>query len=197
MRQFKQLTIILLVTVLSFTLWNCQQKQDDTKANNNLLLALVQNAEVQRLSRYELPINGYWEDGFYIGNSYLKSGYLIISTNVDGTGTWSSTSSFGNGNSRIVEIDAANRKLFYQEGVGSSYNAKKFGRIDWTEVSSGSCEKNAPKCFYYCLAVFGKNTLAEAKADTTTTNASNPKSSGCGAFGWSIALQLSKDTNWE
>ncbi len=196
MRQLKQISIFLQTTLLLFTLSNCTQKSDDTKANQNLLLALIQTAEVQRLNQYEIPINGYWEIGFYIGTTYTKSGYLIISTNVDGTGTWSSTSSYGNGASRIVEIDKANRRLFYQEGLGS-YDAKKFGRIDWTEVSSSGCEKSAPKCFYYCIAVFGKNTLNEAKNDPTVTNSTNPKASGCGAFGWSIALQLNTNTNWE
>jgi hypothetical protein len=181
---------------------------DKSESDRNLLLALLSYNEAQTLKSAKTEINGYWITGFYAGGAFTASGNLIVSTNLEGTGTWSNTSSGSFSNDsvfRIVQYDNVNRRFFYQQGqgnnnnfsaLGGSDNRAKYGRIDWTAVTSTDCEKGASRCFYYCERVNGKDSLSAATSDTATSDSSNPKTTGCGSFAWSKALFRTGNPAW-
>ena len=76
----------------------------------------------------------------------------------------------------IVEFDNAKNVALIQAAATDMYNPNKFARYVWTEPTDGG--------FYLCMEVFGKDTLAEAKADAATSDAADPDNAGCGGFSW-------------
>ncbi|MCB1192317.1 MAG: hypothetical protein H7A23_26565 [Leptospiraceae bacterium] len=193
---------------------NCQNNSDTVSkdtANTYLLAALLQTNELQTFQNRLVELQGYWKTGYYASSTYTESGRIVVMTSPydSGLGSWSTTTSSSSSSIddffyRIVEIDNANNKLYYQQGQGNNnYYASfgtdyrgKYGRIDWTNTTTSGCENSASKCFYFCEAVIGKDSLSAAKSDTTTTDSSSPTSSGCNGFGWSRALSTTDTTSW-
>ena len=203
--RFKSLSFTILVIFLFLNSSACNQSSgNEADSNNNLLIGLV--AGQTQLRDSLISINGYWEDNFYLSGVITKAGNFIVSTNLSGTGTWSTTSSTSNDRvNRIVEYDNAARVLYFQQGQGNNNNftssgfpdyREKFGKIVWTLPSATGCESSATQCFYYCESVFGKSSLSAAKSDTTQVNSTNPGSSGCNGSSWSRALSRQGNPNW-
>lgn len=194
--------LIKFILVISMTLFlfNCQNDSNTVSkdtANAYLLAALVKSSELDTYKNSFIEIQGYWQDGYYFGGSYTKNtDPILITTESDTVGSWSAPSSYGNTIRRIIEFDDANNRLYYQESAYDSFSGSKYGRIDWTEITTSGCENSATKCFNYCLAVFGKNSLSEAKSDTTTSDSSDYKNSGCGSAAWSHATYISNTESW-
>ena len=67
-------------------------------------------------------------------------------------------------------------ELYFQNSATDPYNPLKYGRIDWTEIDRGS--------FYYCISVYGKDSLALVEEDRTQVDSSDPEIGGCGDFPW-------------
>ncbi len=80
----------------------------------------------------------------------------------------------------IISYDNNANVLYYQAKEDDPYNASKFGRIVWTEITLSE----GIESFYYCMEVYGRDTLADARADTTTSDPTDPGSGGCGGFSW-------------
>lgn len=205
----KKLTTILILGMALF-LSSCTKTEtvEKSESDRNLLLAVLSYSEAQSLKANEIDIKGYWFTGFYAVGKFTASGNLIVSTNPDGTGTWSTTSSGSFGIDRvdrIVQFDNSKRQLFYQQGQGNSNNylpfgtdnRAKFGRLDWTTVSTQGCEEGASKCFFYCERVNGKASLSEAISDSSTSDSSDPKTKGCGAFPWNQANFRTANPDWK
>lgn len=56
-----------------------------------------------------------------------------------------------------------------------------FQRVVWTEPEDGM--------FYTCTVAFGFETLEEARASKAKADDSDPASSGCGMFSWSLLVE--------
>jgi len=80
------------------------------------------------------------------------------------------------GSSSIIEYDNWNNVLYYQTSATDQYNPNKYGKIVWTEPTTDD--------FYYCTVTYGKETLEDAKNDTTEADETD-MDSGCGGFAWS------------
>jgi hypothetical protein len=76
----------------------------------------------------------------------------------------------------IVEFDNDKNIALIHVAATDMYNPNKFARYAWTEPTDGG--------FYLCMEVFGKDTLAEAKDDAATSDATDPENAGCGGFSW-------------
>lgn len=107
-------------------------------------------------------------------------------TQLEVLGTWSSnfggdvviteTTWTGYSANAILEFNNETNQLYFQHSADDDYNPSKFGRIDWTEPANSA--------FYYCMIVYGQDTLEDAKNNSATTDASDPETSGCNGFPW-------------
>ena len=109
----------------------------------------------------DLEISGSWTEDY--GNTTISNDQFLAPL----------------GLSNIVEYNNSNNTFYFQMSEDDLYSPNKFGRVVWTEIEDDS--------FYYCTIVYGKDTLAEAKADMTTADETDPASGGCGGFPWSQA----------
>jgi hypothetical protein len=81
------------------------------------------------------------------------------------------------GADKVIEVDTTNRVAIIQYAEDDMFNPNKFNRYVWTAPAQDGS-------FFFCTEVFGKDTLAEAKADPATSDASDPTTGGCGMFPW-------------
>lgn len=81
----------------------------------------------------------------------------------------------------ILEYDNDANVVYAQNSPDDEYNPSKFTKTVYTEPANDS--------FYFCLIVYNAATLADAKADTTVADDTDPESSGCGGFAWSKATR--------
>jgi hypothetical protein len=195
-------SLLVMLTILSLTA--CAKDQvEKSEADNNLLIGLLagQTNALQFVTEY----NGNWNTGYtYDSNGVLTgepTGRWILSTNPDGSGTIISGDSAGGWDDttyRILSYDSKTRRLFYQNTPGTNnHSAATFGRIDFTEVSTTNCEKNAKKCFYFCEAVYGKASIEDVYKDTTISNSTQPTvSNSCGTLKFSRALYRENNSTW-
>ncbi|MEI1277558.1 hypothetical protein V6Z05_04470 [Leptospira venezuelensis] len=172
MRKIRTKAIILLFA-LSLINTACFETEKSESDNTAILAAIIQANYIE--------IAGSWQVGFYSGGS--DGG--VYDTAAITAKSWIEQ---GGQKLTVVEVDNTNRKLYYRSSADDAFNPNKYGRIDWTAIHSNSCPSSAARCFEYCQAVFGKNTLAEAKSDATTTDSSNFKSAGCSGFGWNYMI---------
>ena len=121
----------------------------------------------------DLQIKGYWVDGYSTNHTITNS-------------SWVTDGAFGYSNI-VSEYDNAANTLYYIQDSKSTYNAGKYGKIVWTEP----VPEDSHVIFYECIVAYGKDTLAEIKADTTTVDSSDPANGGCGGFSWT-KLTLTK-----
>ncbi|PKA17524.1 hypothetical protein [Leptospira haakeii] len=172
MRKFRTKAIILLFA-LSLINTACFETEKSESDNSAIIAALIQANYIE--------VGGSWQIGYYSGGS---------DGGVFGTAAITAQSWIEQGMQKltIVEIDNANRKLYYQASADDSSNPSKYGRIDWTAIHSNSCPSSASRCFEYCQIVYGKNTLAEAKSDPATSNPSAIKTNGCNGFGYNYMI---------
>jgi hypothetical protein len=199
---------ILAMVTLGFTMaCSANGKVDQSEADNNLLIGLIagQTNALQFVTDY----NGNWNIGYsYDTNGVLTgepTGRWILSTNQDGSGTIISGNNtnanyFGGGDLayRILSYDRQTRRLYYQNTPGgNNFSNSTFGRIDFTEVKTTNCEKNAKKCFYFCEAVYGKASLEIVLTDTTVSNSAQPTAANaCGSSKFSRALYREDNSTW-
>lgn len=195
-------SLLVMLTILSLTA--CAKDQvEKSEADNNLLIGLLagQTNALQFVTEY----NGNWNTGYtYDSNGVLTgepTGRWILSTNPDGSGTiisGDSAGGWGDTTYRILSYDSKTRRLFYQNTPGTNnFSAATFGRIDFTEVSSTNCEKNAKKCFYFCEAVYGKASIEDVYKDTTISNSTQPTvSNSCGTSKFNRALYRENNSTW-
>lgn len=159
-----------------------QQKEDDTEKDILTLLALPEQME----------INGNWKDGLTsYPPGYWAKHNIGASKSLFGevSGYWiedSSENEFGGVvNGVVVDFSHQSKTAYTRTGVPS-----------WC-LNAGDCEcYTAGACYnrnvwttsagklYYCQIVYNKPTLAEAKADATTADASSPATGGCGFGSW-------------
>lgn len=172
MRKFRMKAIILLFA-LSVINSACFETEKSDSDNSAIIAALVQ-------ANY-FEVSGSWQIGYYSGGA---DGGVYGTASVTNQ-SWVEP---GNQTLTIVEIDNTNRKLYYRASADDAFNPNKYGRIDWTAIHSNDCPASATRCFEYCQAVFGQDTLAEAKSDTTSTDSSALKTNGCNGFGWNYAI---------
>ncbi|MEM7180417.1 MAG: hypothetical protein AAF518_05865 [Spirochaetota bacterium] len=193
-------SLVAFLFVASLFVAGCSNTEENKDTENALLFGLVQQTNtISTLQSSRLEIEGYYYTGFFSSGtlSTAFSSNLVITSNLSTqTGSWSSVGSSSDGIFRIIEYDNSSNTLYYQNSSNSSFNASKYGKIVWTEKTT-SCEsgQTAP-CFYYCSVVFSADSLAAAKADTTSFDSSDPQNSGCGSFAWSIAFTKSDNTAW-
>ncbi len=141
----------------------------------------ISTPEAPSVCSAALEIAGHF-NGF-TGDSATINNEVTVSASLRGIGNFATIAGaghpFGPYDSfyRIVSFDNSANVLYYQNSPNASFNAGKYGRIHWTEPSSGR--------YYFCEAVFGKDSLAEAKTDGTAVNSASPGTTGCGGFSWS------------
>ncbi len=117
----------------------------------------------------DIEIKGNWADTYSV--TYVISNDIWSESGTD----WGSSNTYTY-DKVIHDYDNDTKKLVYQEPANASYNANKFGRIQWVKV-----DKNL---FYFCMEVYGKDSYDEAFSDPATSDASSPESGGCGSFPW-------------
>jgi hypothetical protein len=196
-----KITLTMLVFAFAF---NCNQSGtvDKSKANENLVIGLVAgntNGSTSVLTGLA-EVRGVWKDGFCSGGTCTGfSSTLSIAQDPTGFGVWTT----GSGYYRIIESSNTERYLIYQYLPTATFgNANKYTKILWTQPQTTDCENGASKCFYYCTVLnssfTGYSTLDEARnVSTTSYSSTNPKTTGCGGFGWSKATFLSSNpTSW-
>lgn len=154
-----------------------------SKYNQAVLLGLV---NAQNIQSQEIEIAGTWKQ--YTSNK-VTSTYEVayISSDLKGIGNWNAFDPSGTSLNAysIVEFDNSTNTLYYSNS-GSVYSstsgyvtAQKYGKIVWTNIDNSQ--------FYYCEIVYGKASLADAKASTTTADSSN-LSTGCSNFSWTLMV---------
>ncbi len=112
------------------------------------------------LKNTDIELKGIWKDD-WDGVYTFQNDYWIHDYAGDGEDAGD--------RSTIVEYDNT-ENIFYDQGIDSKYE-----RIRWTTYNQKT---------YYCTEIYGIATLAEAKADTTRADESDPSNSGCGTFAW-------------
>ena len=182
-QKFTKITGFLFVLGLAVS--NCaqlglnQKEANDKDMTNLLALAAV--------ATEQLALNGNWNDNF--SNTHAISAQKNIATGAT-SGSWVTKSTSSTTDATVVEFDNASKTVYTKTGVPSwctgqgtsfpscpCFDAKTcYNRNVWTIDSTGT--------YYYCQIVYNKPSLAEAKADTTTADSSNPSASGCGSFSW-------------
>ncbi|GBF50902.1 putative lipoprotein [Leptospira ryugenii] len=202
----KPIQLVLAMLLLTFAI---QCSQDDNKvskstSDGNLLLALVQAQEVNRLLNREssqIEIRGAWNQsscssgtcgttvsakvyidtdlGSQTGFFYQENPPTCFTGGGCTTANGAQFSSFFPANYSIVEYDNTARELFYQ-----NRSSKKFAAFVWV-IQDGET--------LICDVFNAKDTLAEAKTDlrsrqsANTVSTSSPKSRGCnGNFAFNI-----------
>ena len=134
-----------------------------------------------------LEINGKWRSDFG-GTSYIF--YIFAEKNAffGFRGFWEELNPFSYTIRLIVEFDNNTKTLYVKENE-SDYvdcnesqttgdpNVECYSRIVWTKFNND---------YYYCIVVYGKGSLEQAKSDPATADSSNPASGGCGvlSFPW-------------
>lgn len=198
----KKLIILLLASTLAFISCQKDDNNDDDKTATLLALLQLQNQSAQyaALKSSILEIEGYYYTGYFSSGNLVASttSDLTISADSSGkTGSWTDVTSFGDTVRRIIEYDNTNNTLYYQQTPNGAFNKSKYGKIIWMDKTT-ECEGKESPCFYYCEIVFGKDTLAEVKADTTTANSATPKNSGsCGVASWNMAFPKTDTSSWQ
>ncbi len=179
-----RLISLLLLPALSLLTAACElsslEKEDAPVA---MLAALSASFQAPALPQapIELEINGeYGEDFDFDGHAdMIHRIHASFHSSVGYTGTWNSETPFGNPERTVIEFDNATRTAYvdcpacWTPGIS---------RMQWT-VYNGD--------IYYCEVVYGKATLLDAKADSTTTNPADPTVTGsCGFSYWSRLVPL-------
>ena len=219
---FKKFIGFVILFSIAFLNTNCHDN-DNTKfpyKNSTLLLAY----EYQRLSSSVLPIQGYYDTGYYSSGSFISNTpKLVISASTSGIGTWAEAEPTtggtygkcnngatvsGNGTSggsdkfyRIISYSNSTNTLILQTSTSCDFNGfsdtrATYSKIIFTSLSTSGCESSATACFYYCEIASGKSSVALAQNDTTVANSSLTTTTGCGGFSWSRALTRSNTTTW-
>ncbi|TGL51460.1 hypothetical protein EHQ59_11220 [Leptospira kemamanensis] len=206
MKQTLLQTTVLIGLLFSFSFCQMEKQVSESEANQNLLVGLLAGSAAS--TSFLLEYNGQWNVGYsYDAEGKLTgtpTGRLIISTNSDGSGSIISSDTSGSSGDityRILSFDKTKKQLFYQNTPGSNNNQfidnrSKYGRIDYSAVTSNGCELSSNRCFYFCEAVSGKTTLAEVLNSTVTSNTNNYATNGCGGFTFSRALSRAENSTW-
>ena len=157
----------------------------DKNAENLLLADYLNKTNVEYLE-----INGKWKDDF--GSGIVYDIYAEKNALSGFQGFW------GDFNYRIIVEFDNNTKTLYVKGIGEPNYGGPFSadcngngisgepgvecysRIVWTKFNND---------YYYCIVVYGKGSLEQAKNDPTTADSSNPASSGCGNSPWTKFVQ--------
>lgn len=78
---------------------------------------------------------------------------------------------------KVAAYDNAKNVAYTQNAADDKYNPNQFNKVVWTEPKGDT--------FYYCIADYGKGTLALAQASTLTADDKDPENAGCGGkFPW-------------
>jgi hypothetical protein len=162
----KAFTLILAASVF---LTSCFGTSSTNDSSNNAALLLASTMP----STEAFALNGSWKDDYNTTHTInVSRTFSISSGTISTTGTWND----GYDNSIIVEFDNTGRYAYGQRPSTASYNASKFFKRVYTTYNNQT---------YYCEIIYGKATLADAKAATDTSSTTNPASTGCGGFAWS------------
>lgn len=110
-------------------------------------------------------INGTWVDKTY-GTA------LAVNANYFNT-----ISSYGSSRLTIAEYNQPSQVVYLQNASTASYYPNAYSRVRFHFYSTVKA--------YYCTEVYGKSTLEEAKADTTTYSFTGETDATCNGFTWS------------
>lgn len=103
----------------------------------------------------DIEIAGSWESNFGSAEE------------IDGA-SWSGA--------HLVEFDNCENEAITQNPDDAEFSPGLYNRLVWTEPSDGT--------FYYCTVSFNLDSLEAARASTSTADASDPETTGCGDFSW-------------
>lgn len=163
----KRVASLALVASLS-VLSSCDygEKDDEKKQENAALLVA--------LAPHAMEINGTWS---VFSETEIISAQASLAAGA--AGTWVDSGSYGY-TREVVEFDNATRTAYVRFPRQSwmllgSCTTTCYGRRVWTQYQSR---------YYYCEVVYNKTSLAEAKADTATADATNPTTGGCNGYSW-------------
>ncbi|MCE9500076.1 MAG: hypothetical protein K8R21_06215 [Leptospira sp.] len=142
----------------------------------NILAAGAASSANASLNAY-IEVAGSWNS--FTGNQTTKGGDVYISSDSNRKGSWDDNSiPNGFSTTRIIqEFDNSKNTLYYLQTVDAAFNASRFGKFVWTDMSNNT--------FYFCEIVFGQSSLAAAKASTATADSSKLTTTGCAGFAWS------------
>lgn len=181
MRQ--KLTIILALGFSLFIGCNQPNQVDSSKADSNFVFGLLagQNSEAGK----DFVLNGVWNS--FTGNGTTLDTITTFNAKLGQKGLQLDDSrGFGGYSSCYIIIEFNN-----SEGSFITQNPENNGACFTGDTNKGKYNKvfffrNTAKenSYWSCTVAFGK-TLEEAKAQTDTSNRTNPGTAGCGASAFS------------
>ncbi|MCU0823878.1 MAG: hypothetical protein MUF77_04485 [Leptospira sp.] len=175
MRQ--KLTIILALGFSLFIGCNQPNQVDSSKADSNFVFGLLagQNSEAGK----DFVLNGVWNS--FTGNGTTLGNLTTFSAKAGQKGIQLDDSTGFSSCYIIIEFNNTEGSLITQnpENNGACFagdtNKGKYNKVFFFR---NTAKENS---YWSCTVAFGK-TLEEAKAQTDTSNRTNPGTAGCGGF---------------
>ncbi|MCB1176777.1 MAG: hypothetical protein KDK36_04265 [Leptospiraceae bacterium] len=174
------LGLILLISVNCNLISNTSEDNLKNERTNLQALVLGQQQTITSEAASLFSLNGTYSSFTGNGTTSTTTTYIIAKTGL--SGVWLDDASTYSSCYLIVEFTSGiiytQNPSNYGACFASDSNKGKFNKILYFANTSKS------NSYYYCSVAFGKASLSEAKADTTTADATNI-TSGCNGFAWS------------
>lgn len=181
MKQTLLQTTVLIGLLFSFSFCQMEKQVSESEANQNLLVGLLAGSAIE--SNKDFALNGIWNS--FTGNGTALDTLTTFSAKFGQKGLQLDDSSLGYSSCYII-IEFNN-----SEGSFITQNPENNGACFPGDTSKGKYNKvfyfrNTEKenSFWLCTVAFGV-TYEVAKAQTDTSDRSNPGSGGCGVSSFS------------